>query len=568
MRLRGTAQAPRGTTGPSVRRAARGGVLSGWSVVVTLLAALVAAPVLVVLGSVFLPAGEVWSHLASTVLPRYVGNSLWLLVGVGSGSLVLGVGLAWLVTMCSFPGKRLFEWALLLPMAVPAYILAYTYTDFLQFAGPVQGALRAVTGWGPGEYWFPNVRSLGGAMAMLTLALYPYVYLLARAAFLEQASSILEASRSLGRGPWGSFFVVSLPLARPAIVAGVALALMETLSDFGTVDYFGIATFTTGIYRTWFGMGERVAAAQLAALLLAFVFVLIVLERWSRRRATYQQPTATRYRVLSGYRLRGRRAALAFAASFAPIALGFLLPAGVLLSMTIRHAERTVGPLFWQYARNSLLLAVVTALLAMLLALVLAYGVRIRPNALTKLATRVSSMGYAVPGSVIAVGVLMPLGFFDNAVDAWMRDAFGISTGLLLSGTVVGLVFAYLVRFLAVSFGTVEAGLGKVTRSMDEAAMSLGHRPLRTLFRVHAPMLRGSLLTAMLLVFVDVIKELPATLIVRPFNFDTLAVRVYRLASDERLVEASGGALAIVLVGILPVVVVSTAIARSRERST
>jgi iron(III) transport system permease protein len=431
----------------------------------------------VVLSSVFTPSGDVWSHLASTVLPRYVRNSLWLLVGVGSGSLVIGVGLAWLVTMCRFPGKRIFEWALLLPMAVPAYILAYTYTDFLQFAGPFQTTLRAVTGWGPGEYWFPNVRSLGGAIVMLTLALYPYVYLLSRAAFLEQSSSILEASRSLGRSPWRSFVSVSLPLARPAIAAGVALALMETLSDFGTVDYFGVQTFTTGIYRTWFGMGERIAAAQLAALLLVFVFMLVVLERWPRRRAAYQQPMSSRYRVLAMYHLTGRRAALAFMAGLTPIALGFLLPAGVLLTMTVRHTGRSVSPAFWQYAGNSLALAVLTALLAMLLALVLAYGVRIRPNVLTKLSTRVASMGYAVPGSVIAVGVLMPLGFIDNTVDGWMRGVFGISTGLLLSGTIVGLVFAYLVRFLAVSFGTVEAGLGKVTRSMDEAAGAWGTSP-------------------------------------------------------------------------------------------
>jgi iron(III) transport system permease protein len=561
-----TSQAHRGHIARSLGRARGGGLLSGWSVAVTVLALLLAAPVWVVLSSVFTPSGDVWSHLASTVLPRYVRNSLWLLVGVGSGSLVIGVGLAWLVTMCRFPGKRIFEWALLLPMAVPAYILAYTYTDFLQFAGPFQTTLRAVTGWGPGEYWFPNVRSLGGAIVMLTLALYPYVYLLSRAAFLEQSSSILEASRSLGRSPWRSFVSVSLPLARPAIAAGVALALMETLSDFGTVDYFGVQTFTTGIYRTWFGMGERIAAAQLAALLLVFVFMLVVLERWPRRRAAYQQPMSSRYRVLAMYHLTGRRAALAFMAGLTPIALGFLLPAGVLLTMAVRHAGRSVSPAFWQYAGNSLALAVLTALLAMLLALVLAYGVRIRPNVLTKLSTRVASMGYAVPGSVIAVGVLMPLGFIDNTVDGWMRGVFGISTGLLLSGTIVGLVFAYLVRFLAVSFGTVEAGLGKVTRSMDEAAGSLGHKPLSTLVRVHMPILRGSLLTAMLLVFVDVIKELPATLIVRPFNFDTLAVRVYRLASDERLVEASGGALAIVLVGILPVIVLSTAIARSREQ--
>lgn len=541
--------------------------LGGWTVIVTLIALLIALPVLMVLSSVFTPTGDVWSHLASTVLPRYVRNSLWLMLGVGTGTLVIGVGLAWVVTMCHFPGRRLFEWALLLPMAVPAYILAYTYTDFLQFSGPLQTALRDLTGWGPRDYWFPNVRSLGGAVAMLTLALYPYVYLLARAAFLEQSASILEAARSLGRGPWKGFFIVSLPLARSAIAAGVALALMETLSDFGTVEYFGVQTFTTGIYRTWFGMGERVAAAQLAAFLLLFVLVLMVLERWSRRHANYQQPSSSRYRTLAGYRLSGWRAGLAFMTSLLPVALGFLIPAGILLSMTLRHGERAIGPRFWQYAGNTLILAVLTALLAMLLALVLAYGVRIRPNPVTKLGTRIASMGYAVPGSVIAVGVLMPLGFFDNAVDGWMRSTLGISTGLLLSGTIVGLVFAYLVRFLAVSFGTVEASLGKITRSMDDAARSLGHKPLSTLFRVHMPMLWGSLFTAVLLVFVDVTKELPATLIVRPFNFDTLAVRVYRLASDERLAEASGGALAIVLVGILPVVLLSLAITRSRKRS-
>jgi len=539
--------------------------LSGWNVVVLTIAGLVATPVLVVLSNVFASSGDVWSHLASTVLPDYIRNSLVLMVGVGAGVTIVGVGSAWLVTMCRFPGRWLFEWALLLPMAVPAYILAYAYTDFLQFAGPVQSTLRDVFGWGPRDYWFPNIRSLWGAAVMLTLALYPYVYLLTRASFLEQSVSILEASRSLGRNAWQSFRVVSLPLARPAIVAGVALALMETLSDFGTVEYFGVQTFTTGIYRTWFGLGERVAAAQLAAFLLLFVLILIGLERYSRRQMTFLQPGSSRYRTLKRYQLGGWRAALALFACTLPVLLGFLVPSGVLLEMTLSHADTALNPRFWVYARNTLTLAAITALLAVAIALVLAYGVRLQPNVVTRFATRISAMGYAVPGSVIAVGVLMPLGRIDNAIDAAMESLFGISTGLLLSGTIVGLVFAYLVRFLAVSFGTVEASLGKITRSMDDAARSLGHKTLGTLFRVHVPLLRGSLLTAALLVFVDVTKELPATLIVRPFNFDTLAVRVYRLASDERLVEASGGALAIVLVGIIPVVVLSVAIARSRQ---
>ena len=485
------------------------------------------------------------------------------MVGVGAGVLFIGVGAAWLVTMCRFTGRRVFEWALLLPMAVPAYLLAYAYTDFLQYSGPLQSALRGLTGWGARDYAFPEVRSLGGAIIMLTLALYPYVYLLSRAAFLEQSVSILEASRSLGRSAWRSFFGVSLPLARPAVAAGVALALMETLSDFGTVQYFGVVTFTTGIYRTWFGLGERVAAAQLASALLLFILVLVVLERLLGRRPE-GQPVSSRYRTLSGYKLRGFRAALAWLGCALPVGFGFALPVGIFVVMTLEGANR-FNERVLVYARNSLTLAALTALLALLVALVLAYGKRVRPNALTRASSRVASLGYAVPGSVIAVGVLMHLGWLDNRVDEGARALFGLSTGLLLSGTIAGLVFAYLVRFLAVSFGAVEASLGKITANMDDAARSLGHRSLRTLLRVHMPLLRGSLLTAALLVFVDVIKELPATLIVRPFNFDTLAVRVYRLASDERLAEAAPGALLIVLAGVLPVVLLSRAIARSRE---
>ena len=538
--------------------------LSGWTVAIAIIALLVATPIVLVLASLFVPANDVWRHLSSTVLPRYVANSLWLMVGVGVGTLMVGVGAAWLTTMCRFPGQRVFEWALLLPMAIPAYILAYTYTDFLQFSGPVQSLLRDAFGWGARDYWFPEVRSLGGAVTMLTLALYPYVYLLARSAFLEQSTAVLEAAQCLRCNPWSSFFRLSLPLARPAIVAGVALALMETLSDFGTVEYFGVQTFTTGIYRTWFGLGDRVAAVQLAAWLLIVVLALLFLERRSRRR--FEQPTKTsRFRTLPGYSLKGIRALGAFVACLLPVALGFLLPAGVLLELALQ-AQGSIDAQFWGYARNSLLLAGIAALLAVILGLVLAYGVRIRPTRLNRAATRVASMGYAVPGSVIAVSVLISFGWADNRLDAAMQGAFGVSTGLLLSGTMVGLIFAYLVRFLTASFNTLEAGLGTITKTMDDAARSLGQRSVARLLKIHVPLLRGSLLTAALLVFVDVIKELPATLIVRPFNLDTLAVRVYRLASDERLLEASSGALLIVAAGILPVIALSVAITRSRQR--
>jgi iron(III) transport system permease protein len=539
---------------------------SGWTVVVMAIAFLISTPVLFVLSSIFTDSGKVWRHLAETVLWRYITNSFGLMIGVGCGVLVIGVGTAWLVTMCRFPGSRLFEWALLLPLAAPAYVLAYTYTDFLDFSGPVQTVLRGLFGWGYGDYWFPNVRSLWGAIAMLTLVLYPYVYLLARVAFLEQSACTLEASRMLGCGPWRSFATVALPLARPAIIAGLALALMETLNDFGTVQYFGVDTFTTGIYRTWFGLGERVAAAQLAAFLLLFILWLILLERWSRRRAKYYQNTAT-HRRLSSYRLSGVRAIGAIIACLVPVSLGFLLPATILLDLTLKNATTTLDDRFWGFARNSFILAVVTAALGVAIAVIMAYGLRLHSNLGMRLSARIASMGYAIPGSVIAVGILIPIGRLDNAIDAWMRATFGIPTGLLLSGTIIALVFAYLVRFLAVSFSTVEASLGKIKPSLDDAARSLGYDPTSTLIQVHTPMMWGGLLTAAMLVFVDVMKELPATLIVRPFNFDTLAVRVYNLASDERLAEAAGPALAIVAVGIIPVILLSLRIARVPDKS-
>jgi iron(III) transport system permease protein len=536
--------------------------LGGWTILVGAIALILAIPVLIVLGSVFTSTGEIWQHLVSTVLPGYILNSLWLMLGVGLGVMVIGVGTAWLVIMCRFPGKWVLEWALLLPLAAPAYILAYVYTEVLEFYGPVQEFLRYAFGWrSVTDYWFPDVRSLGGAIAMLILVLYPYVYMLARVAFLEQSICTLEASRCLGCGPWRSFFRVALPLARPAIAAGTALALMETVSDFGTVQFFGVDTFTTGIYRTWFGMGERIAASQLAACLLLFVLGLIFTERWFRRQARYYQSNS-RSQQLPRYALHGVRAAIALIACILPVCLGFLIPVALLLQMTLGNLQQLSDQRFWSFARHSFVLAVLTAVLGVAIALLMSYGLRLHPSQGMTLAVRLASLGYAVPGSVIAVGVLIPLGRFDNTLDAWMRSTFGISTGLLLSGTIVALVFAYLVRFLAVSFSTVEASLVRIKPSLDDAARSLGQTAIGTLTHIHAPLMTGGLLSAALLVFVDVMKELPATLIVRPFNFDTLAVRVYQLASDERLAEAAAPALAIVVVGIIPVIVLSWQIRR------
>lgn len=548
-------------------------VVSGWSVGVLLIALLVATPLLSVLFSAFGHVGDdsandIWQHLATTVLPSYVMNSLGLMIGVGIGVLGFGVSTAWLVTMCRFPGGRIFEWALLLPLAAPAYLLAYTYTDFLEYYGPVQTGLRSLFGWASAtDYWFPNVRSLGGAIILFSLVLYPYVYMLARVAFQEQSLCTLEASRSLGCNPWRSFWTVALPLARPAIAAGTALALMETLNDFGTVEYFSVPTFTTGIYRTWFGMGERLAATQLASILLLFIAVLIVLERWSRRQARYYQGVGSQPSV-SQFRLGGARAIAAMLACTLPIALGLLLPAGLLLWMTLTNLDKSFDREFFELASHSLILAGVTAVLGILLALILAYGARLQPGPGVRFGVQLAALGYAVPGAVIAVGILVPVGRLDNAIATWSEQWFGVSTGLLLSGTVAALVFAYLVRFLAIAISTVQAGLAKIRPTLDDASRCLGNTPTQTLTQVHAPLLSGSLLTAAVLVFVDVMKELPATMVIRPFNFDTLAVRVFQYASDERLVDAAAPALAILVVGIVPVILLSYRIARSRRYSS
>ncbi|MBI5333782.1 MAG: iron ABC transporter permease [Burkholderiales bacterium] len=534
------------------------GLLGG---VALLAALLLGVPVLAVVAHVFIGGtGGTWAHLAATVLPDYIRSTLVLCAGVGMGTAAIGVGAAWLVTRHDFPLRRTFEWALVLPLAVPAYVMAYTYTDLLQFVGPVQTALREAFGWTRADYWFPDVRSLGGAIVMFVLVLYPYVYLLARTAFLERAGGMLEVGASLGLSPWRSFWRVSLPLARPAIAAGVALALMETLADFGTVSYFAVQTFTTGIYRAWFSLGDRVAAAQLAAALLGFVVLILALERLSRGRARFADKGARR--PAARLPLRGAAAALAVLACALPLIGGFGLPAGVLLHMALTAGDAQWGPRFIELARNSVVLAGLTAVLAVALALLIGYGLRLHPGAPMRWSHRVAALGYALPGSVIAVGVLIPVTRLDVALTGWLEQALGWSGGLVLSGGIAALVYACVVRFLTAAMHSVDAGLARITPHMDDAARSLGHGAAATLRRVHLPLLRGSLLTAVLLVFIDVMKELPATLVMRPFNFDTLATQAYTLASDERLAEASTAALAIVAVGLLPLILICRQIAR------
>ena len=544
------------------RRAATG---PGWLVALAVfVAALVAVPIASVATNIFHGGtGATWAHLASTVLPEYVAATLWLCAGVGLLVAAIGVGAAWLVTHYDFALRRSFEWMLVLPLAMPAYVMAYCYTDLLQFAGPVQSWLRETFGWTRADYWFPDVRSLGGAVWMFAGVLYPYVYMLARTAFLERGGAVFEAGRSLGLSPWQSFLRVSLPMARPAIAAGTALALMETLADYGTVSYFAVNTFTTGIYRAWFSLGDRTAAAQLAMSLLGFVVLVLALERLSRGRARFH---GTGLRLPAPpVRLRGVPALLAIAGCVLPVLGGFLLPAGVLLHMALVDGDAQFGPRFLQLAGNSFTLSAVTALLAVSLALMVAYARRLQPNPLTRLAHAATGMGYALPGSVIAVGVLIPVTRLDNVLAEFFLNTFGWKSGLLFTGSIAALVYACLVRYLTAALQSIDAALHRVTSHMDDAARSLGLSPGAVLKRVHLPLLRRGLLTAGLLVFIDVMKELPATLVMRPFNFDTLATQVYTLASDERLTEASTAALAIVVVGLLPLVVLSRQIAQDRR---
>lgn len=525
----------------------------------TAIALMVVMPMAVVVLNLLVPRVDTWVHLAGTVLPGYLWNTLLLALGVGIGVTLMGVSCAWLTCMCRFPARRFFEWALILPIATPAYVMAYVYTDFLQFAGPLQSALRAATGWQAGDYFLPDIRSLGGAVFVLSAVLYPYVYLLARTAFLEQSASSYETARVLGHGPWQTFFRVALPLARPAIASGVALAMMETLADYGTVAYFGVDTFSTGVFRAWFSLGDPVAAAQLGALLLIGVGAVLALEKSLRGRSAFHAgPRRAPVPVV----LRGGRAMVAFIVCAASLAGGFLLPAALLLRLALQDAEPGFGARFAELATNSVTLAALAAAVAVSGALVIAYAARLRPGRVSRAAGRVAGLGYAIPGVVIAVGVLLPLTRFDHWLSAWVALQFGGAPRLWLSGTIFALVYAYVVRFMSIALQTVESGLARIRRSMDEAARSLGMAPMQVLARVHAPLLARSLLTAALLVFVDVMKELPATLAMRPFNFDTLAVQTYNLAKDERLAEASIAALAIVAVGLIPVLL----LARSMRR--
>ncbi|MGN4999634.1 ABC transporter permease [Aeromonas sp. 61P] len=526
----------------------------GWMTGSWAIALLLGLPVIALLFSAFSAEGDLFRHLADTVLLDYLGNTLGLVVGVVLLSLLFGVPTAWLVAMCQVPGRRALQWALMLPMAMPSYIVAYVYTDLLDYSGPLQAGLRALFGWNsPADYWFPAIRSLGGAAWVLALVLFPYVYLLTRASFLEQSVSLIHSSRLLGCTPWQSFRRLSLPLARPAIMVAVSLVAMETLADFATVHFFAINTLTTAVYDTWLGYGSLATAAKLSCLMLLAVVLLIALERRSRSRQQVFQKSMGHEQPLR-YPLKGIGRWLAGLWCWGLVLAGFGLPFVILLDYGVRYFELSWTPEFVRFAGNSLAISALTALLAMGIALLLGFFRRLDGGFKSLLPLRIAAMGYAMPGTVLAIGVLVPLTALDFAINDLAEWLGRQGPGLLLTGTITAIVFGYLVRFVAIAIGSVESSMGKISPSLDMAARSLGQGDGGMLRRVHLPLVRRGLFAGAMLVFIESMKELPAALLLRPFNFDTLATHVYQFVSDEMLERGALGAIVIVLVGLLPLI--------------
>ena len=563
-------------TSNGTKRAAAGSALArrglptaapGWSLFAVAIGAVMALPLATIVVLALHPHESVWPHLIRTVLPYALADTGLLLAGVAAVALPTGTATAWLVTMYRFPGRALIDRLLVLPLAFPTYILAYCYVELLDFSGPVQRSLRALFGWRTvHDYGFPDVRTLAGAVFVLSAALYPYVYLSARASFVQQSVCVLEVARTLGRTSAGTFWSVALPLARPALAAGVALALMECLNDLGAVQYLGVSTLTVSIYATWLQRSSLVGAAQIALVALLFVLALLVAERAARGQSRFHHTTG-RYRSIPFSDLHGWRAYAAAALCCLPFVAGFVLPLMVLIAQAAAHLGDAFAAGFWRAVRNSVGVSAMAAGVTVALGLGLAYARRLAPSLLVRSVVRAAGLGYAMPGTVLALGLIIPLASLDNGIDAWLRSAFGVSSGLLLSGSLFVIVLAYAIRFLAVSLGALEAGLEKLSPNLDAVARTLGETALSALRRVHIPLLLPALGSAALLVFVDAMKELPATLLLRPFNFETLATHVYSYAALEQFEQAALGALTIVVIGLLPVLLLHQAVAGGRAGS-
>ncbi|AQM20269.1 iron ABC transporter permease [Vibrio anguillarum] len=517
---------------------------------------LLVLPILAIFITAAGQSDEVFSHLMSTVMPTYTFNTVVLTFSVMGLSLLFGIPTAWLMAMCKLPTERILQWALVLPLAMPGYIIGYIFTGWFDYAGPVQVLLRDLTGWGAGDYWFPDIRSLGGASIVLALVLYPYVYLLCRAAFMEQNVSLLQSARLLKCSPWQSFRLISLPLARPAMAVGLSLVAMETVGDFGTVSYFAVNTLTTAVYDTWLGYSNLNAAAKISAIMLVIVLLLLSAERYSRRKQKLFQSQFNSHEDFR-YQLQGWKKWAALCWCWGLVALAFLLPLLQLVSFAYHYFAKSWTSEFQDFAINSLTVSLTTALVAVLIALVVNFCHRLNANGVTLAFMRLSSMGYAVPGTVLAIGVMVPVLFMDHWVNDVAKAMQWGRPGLIFSGSMFAIIFALVVRFSAVAIGSIESSLNKVSPSLDMAARTMGYRSNAMLWRVHLPLIRRGTLIAGLLVFIESMKELNAALLLRPFNFETLATYVYNYASDEQLEVAALPAILLVAVGLIPLIVVN-----------
>lgn len=530
------------------------GLARSWSLAGYAVATILVLPLVALILQALQPDEAVFGHLMATVLPTYIINSLLLIFWVSLGALLLALPCAWLMARCEFVGRRYLQWALLLPLAMPGYIVAYVYTDLLDYAGPVQRSLRTIFSWSsPQDYFFPDIRTLGGAACMLSLVLFPYIYLLARTAFMEQSLSLAHASRIMGCSPWQSFWRLSLPMARPALAVGVALVAMETAADFATVNYFAVPTLTTAVYDTWLGYGNLTAAAKLSAIILLVVFSLIGFERFARRKQQLFQKQS-RIQASDLYRLSTVQTAVALSFCATLLLLAFLLPFGILLSYAIGYFEQSWDESFWQLSLNSLSLALITSFICCLIALLLMFVRRISSRPSDALPSRLASTGYALPGTVLAIGVLVPLTMLDFAIND-LADLLGLNgPGLILTGSVVALIFAFCVRFVAIAIGSVESSYKRISPSLDMVSLTMGQGPRQLLQRVHLPLLGKGLFAGALLVFIESMKELPAALLLRPIGFENLATYVFQFVSDEKLEHGALAAIVIVLVGLVPLI--------------
>lgn len=533
-------------------------MVNPWSLGAAVIAAVILLPIVSVLYLALFPENNIWPHLVSTTLPRYLSNTIVLMTMVGVLTAMIGTGAAWIVVMYRFPGRRWLQWALLMPLAVPAYVSAYALVDFLEYAGPVQTGLRAVFGWADGrDYWFPQIRSIWSAGIILGLSLYPYVYIIVRAALREQSGAGYEVARALGAGPFARLFRIGLPLVRPAIAAGTAVAMMETVNDFGTVDYFAVQTLTTGVFSVWQQSGNVGGAAQISVMILSMIILLVAAERMSRRKGRFHG-SGRGQRPVTGTKLKGYQGIIAFFLCVLPFVLGFLMPVLVIGSHAL-GSDQWVARGLDRALFNTMASSGAAALICVVAALFMTYGVRLSGRRLPQRLLPVTTIGYAAPGAVLGLGLLIPLAAADNAFADFILAVTGYDPGLIVTGSAAAVVLAYCVRFFALAQGASDAALARVSPSLPMAARSLGRDASGVLRDVHVPLIRATIGSAMLLVFVDAVKELPATLLLRPFGFNTLATRVYEKASLENLADAAPAALMICAVGLVAVALLARA---------